>query len=104
MEDVEWAVSTAMEEGTKEEKDTILFHLFFSDGRKRMMKSKNITQVELSKAIGITQPLLSIYITGKSKPNIYKAYAMAKYIGCSIDELMREPIDQKQKGETNANN
>lgn len=76
----------------------------FGINLKRMMKSKNITQVELSKAIGITQPLLSIYITGKSKPNIYKAYAMAKYIGCSIDELMREPIDQKQKGETNANN
>ena len=69
----------------------------FGTNLKRMMKSKNITQVELSKAIGITQPLLSIYIyiTGKSKPNIYKAYAMAEYIGCSIDELMREPMEQK---------
>ena len=67
----------------------------FGINLKRMMKSKNITQVELSKAIGITQPSLSIYITGKSKPNIYKAYAIAKYIGCSIDELMREPIEQK---------
>ena len=36
-----------------------------------------------------------IYITGKSKPNIYKAYAMAEYVGCSIDELMREPMEQK---------
>ena len=67
----------------------------FGTNLKRMMKSKNITQVELSKAIGITQPLLSIYITGKSKPNIYKAYAMAEYVGCSIDELMREPMEQK---------
>ena len=67
----------------------------FGTNLKRMMKSKNITQVELSKAIGITQPSLSIYITGKSKPNIYKAYAIAKYIGCSIDELMREPMEQK---------
>ena len=76
----------------------------FGINLKRMMKSKNITQVELSKAIGITQPLLSIYITGKSKPNIYKAYAMAEYIGCSIDDLMSELIDQKQKGEINVNN
>ena len=67
----------------------------FGTNLKRMMKSKNITQVELSKAIVITQPLLSIYITGKSKPNIYKAYAMAEYVGCSIDELMREPMEQK---------
>ena len=76
----------------------------FGINLKRMMKTKNITQIELSKAIGITQPLLSIYITGKSSPNIYKVHAMAEYIGCSIDELMREPIDQKQKGETNVNN
>ena len=67
----------------------------FGINLKRMMKSKNITQVELSKAIGITQPLLSIYITEKTSPNIYKLHAMAEYIGCSIDELMREPIDQK---------
>ena len=78
----------------------------FGINLKRIMKTKNITQIELSKAIGITQPLLSIYIyiTGKSSPNICKVHAMAEYIGCSIDELMREPIGQKEKGETNVNN
>ena len=64
----------------------------FGINLKRMMKEQHITQIELSKAIGITQPLLSIYITGKSSPNIYKVHAMAEYIGCSIDELMLEPI------------
>ena len=46
--------------------------------------------------------MFSRYITGKSNPIIYKAYGIAEYVGCSIDELMK--IDQKWKGETNVNN
>lgn len=76
----------------------------FGINLKRMMKTKHVNQIELSKEIGVTQTMLSRYITGKSNPTIYKVHGMAEYMGCSIDELMREPIDQKQKGETDVNN
>lgn len=74
----------------------------FGKNLKAMMKSKHVTQEELAKEIGVTQTMFSRYITGKSNPTIYKAYGIAEYIGCSIDELMK--IDKKWKGETNANN
>ena len=67
----------------------------FGINLKRIMKTKHVNQIELSKEIGVTQTMLSRYITGKSNPTIYKVHAMAEYIGCSIDELMLEPIDQK---------
>lgn len=76
----------------------------FGKNLKAMMKSKHVTQEELAKEIGVTQTMFSRYITGKSNPTIYKAYGISEYIGCSIDELMREPMDQKEKGETNVNN
>lgn len=49
----------------------------FGINLKRMMKTKHVNQIELSKEIGVTQTMLS------------------RYMGCSIDELMREPIEQK---------
>lgn len=48
----------------------------FGINLKRMMKTKNITQIELSKAIGITQPLLSIYILQESQALIYTKYML----------------------------
>ena len=65
----------------------------FGKNLKAMMKSKHVTQEELAKQIGVTQTMFSRYITGKSNPIIYKAYGIAEYVGCSIDELMK--IDQK---------
>ena len=49
---------------------------------------KGMTQDNLSKLTGIGQPLLSLYTQGKSLPSAQKVSAIAKAIGCSVNDLI----------------
>ena len=59
----------------------------FSSRLYRLMRRKCITQEALSEMTGITQPLISSYINGKTLPGFYNVDKIAKALGCSVDEL-----------------
>ena len=57
-------------------------------GWRKEFAMKGITQDNLSKLTGIGQPLLSLYTQGKSLPSAQKVSAIAKAIGCSVNDLI----------------
>ena len=58
---------------------------------RRMLYSKNITREELEKSTGISQVMLSRYISGKVNPSFVKVYKICRAIGCSMDDLCYIP-------------
>lgn len=61
--------------------------LEFGRRLRKIMYMKGITQVELSRRTGITQPMLSKYINGESSPSFYYTDKIAKALRCSIEEF-----------------
>ena len=43
---------------------------------------------ELGEAIGVTESAVGLYENGRRKPDYIKLRAIAKVLGCSIDELV----------------
>ena len=60
----------------------------FARRLRKKMAMKGITQVRLSELTGISQQLLSLYTQGKSLPSAQKVSAIAKAIGCSVNDLI----------------
>jgi transcriptional regulator with XRE-family HTH domain len=55
---------------------------------KHFRTKAGFTQVELSKASGVSQQAISKVEMGKSKPNYYSAVKMAEVLKCTPEELM----------------
>ena len=55
---------------------------------RKKMAMKGITQVHLSELTGISQPLLSLYVQGKSLPSAQKGSSLAKALNCSVNDLI----------------
>ncbi len=60
----------------------------FKDNLKEFRKDKNIGQVELAKAIGVSKGIISLWENGLREPNMYSLIKLAKYFDVSIDELV----------------
>ena len=60
----------------------------FARRLRKKIAMKGITQDNLSKLIGIGQPLLSLYTQGKSLPSAQKVSVIAKALGCSVNDLI----------------
>ena len=60
----------------------------FARRLRKKIAMKGITQDNLSKLTGIGQPLLSLYTQGKSLPSAQKVSALAKALGCSVNDLI----------------
>ena len=60
----------------------------FARRLRKKMEMKGITQVRLSELTGISQQLLSLYTQGKSLPSAQKVSALAKALGCSVNDLI----------------
>ncbi len=58
----------------------------FADSLKALMKERGITQAELSKLTGIGRSSISQYLSGKNVPTEERKEAIAKAIGCQIDD------------------
>ena len=54
---------------------------------KRLMFIKGVTQMELADMTGISQTLLSGYITGRVSPSFLKVDKICRALNCSMDEL-----------------
>ena len=50
----------------------------------------NMTQVEMAKAVGVTQPTVSAWENGEASPAGDKLPLLAKTLNCTIDDLFRK--------------
>lgn len=55
---------------------------------RRLLRRSCITQAELSRKTGLTQPQLSNYINGKVLPSLYIAEKLARALDCSIEDFI----------------
>ena len=60
----------------------------FARRLRKKIAMRGITQTNISELAGISQPLLSLYTQGKSLPSAQKVSAIAKAIGCSVNDLI----------------
>lgn len=52
-----------------------------------IMRRRSCDQRKLASRTGISQPMISRYVTGKTTPSFYNIDRIAKALGCSVDEL-----------------
>jgi len=54
----------------------------------KILKEKNVSQVHLAEAIGMSQGVVNNYCTGKREPSIYVLYLICKTLNVSADYLI----------------
>ena len=55
---------------------------------KKIREARNITQMELAAKIEVPQSTIASWETGRALPRADKLPAIAKALGCTIDELL----------------
>lgn len=60
----------------------------FKDNLKELRIERNLGQVELAKAIGVSKGVISLWENGLREPNMYSLILLAKFFDISIDELV----------------
>lgn len=60
----------------------------FSKRLKELRKNKNITQIDLANALGVTAGAVGLWETGKRLPDIETVLKIAKFFNVSTDYLM----------------
>ena len=60
----------------------------FGHNLQTVIRSKNVTQSQLARQLGITEAMLSRYIHGTSMPGVDKVYALANILGCRITDIL----------------
>ncbi len=60
---------------------------------KVMRKQRNLTVEEVAKAVGITQPALSMIENGHRNPSMNVAFKLANFFGVSIEDLFPQYKD-----------
>ena len=61
----------------------------FGSNLKKIRTEKNWSQTKLSKASGVSQPLIAMYEKDERTPNVYDAYDIAIALGVSLEELVK---------------
>ena len=56
----------------------------------RAMRERGITQSMLSEETGISQQTISTYLCRKQTPNVVTLFKLAKALGCSMNDLLRD--------------
>jgi len=64
---------------------------------KQMRQKMDIPQNELSKRTGIAPSTIHRYETGDRLPNIQNAYVLAKFFGCSMEDMIEEIKDNPKE-------
>ncbi len=60
----------------------------FKDNLKELRQEKNLGQVELAKAVGVSKGVISLWENGLREPTMYSLITLAKFFNISIDELV----------------
>lgn len=71
---------------------------------KKWRESVGLTQLQVAKALEISNMTVSRYETGAREPRATELIRMAQLFGCTVDELLIEnptpPLSQAEQGET----
>lgn len=59
---------------------------------KTAREKAKLTQNQVASAIGVNQSAVAIWETGRAKPRADKLPALAKLLGCTIDELLETEV------------
>lgn len=57
---------------------------------KERREAIHMTQAELAKMVGVEPSTMCLYESGKRSPKIDTAFKIAKALGCTVDELIKE--------------
>lgn len=57
---------------------------------KKLRIAAGLTQVQFAKKLNVDQSTVSLWESGKSKPQRKLHKKMAKLLGCTVDELLKE--------------
>lgn len=60
------------------------------NGIKSFRMKKNLTQAKLADFLNIRQSTVAMWETGESLPRADKLPELAKILGCTVDELLRD--------------
>lgn len=60
----------------------------FKDNLKELRLEKKLGQVELSKALGVSKGVISLWENGLREPNMYSLIIISLFFHISIDELV----------------
>lgn len=72
---------------------------------KKARERLGLSQVEMAKKVGISQPMYSYYESGLKTPTLYLAKTMANVLGVSLDYLVdNEECQDWQKEKETAQN
>lgn len=66
--------------------------IIFAQKLKQLRCANHLTQIELSKKIGISKQAISKLETGKAEPTLYTAVKIANFFNCSLDSLTFGPL------------
>ncbi len=58
---------------------------------KEILKAKGVTSIELSERVGVTKPMVSYWVSGKSFPTPEKLAAIAEVLDVPVWQLFRSP-------------
>lgn len=61
----------------------------FSKNLKQLMKEENINQNELADEIGVSQTMISRYISGQCMPSFLTVVKMSEALFCSLDDFIK---------------
>ena len=53
------------------------------------MTSSGLTQAELARRLGVSQPTVSDWLSGNIKPTVRRLLTISKKTGISVDELLK---------------
>jgi len=62
----------------------------FQKNIQRFREDKQLTQEELAKAVGVSQPQIAKYENGVSVPNVIVGVQIAKTLGVTCEELVND--------------
>lgn len=73
-------------------------------GLEQMRKSKNKSQIELARALNVSNITISRWESGKQLPDIETVIKIAAYFDCSIDDIINppQPLTGKKASRTGA--
>ncbi len=60
----------------------------FKNILKELRIERNLGQVELAKAIGVSKGIISLWENGLREPSMYCLISLAEYFNVSVDELI----------------
>lgn len=54
---------------------------------RRLMKQSRMSQQDVADEIGVSRPLISCWVRGVNKPDVYQACSLANLFDVSVEEL-----------------